>query len=36
VLRKCGMVEEARLPKWFRFINQGNEPKDCILFRFVP
>ena len=36
VLKKCGMVEEARLPKWFRFINQDNEPKDCILFRFVP
>lgn len=36
VLQKCGMVEEARLPKWFRFINQANEPKDCILFRYDP
>ena len=33
VLAKCGLVEEAYLPKWFRFINQGNVPKDCILFR---
>jgi [ribosomal protein S5]-alanine N-acetyltransferase len=36
VLRKCGMMEEARLPKWFRFINQGNQPKDCILYRCLP
>jgi len=36
VLKKCGMVEEARLQKWFRFINQDSEPKDCILFRFLP
>lgn len=36
VLKKCGLIEEARLPKWFRFINQDNEPRDCILFRFVP
>lgn len=36
VLRKCGMVEEAVLPKWFRFVNQDNKPKDCILFRFIP
>lgn len=33
VLEKCGLVEEARLPKWFRFINQGNAARDCILFR---
>lgn len=33
VLKKCGMVEEARLEKWFRFVNQQNQPKDCILFR---
>lgn len=32
VIAKCGLVEEARLAKWFRFINQDNEPKDCILF----
>lgn len=36
VLRKCGMVEEARLPKWFRFVNQGNRPKDCLMFRLKP
>jgi ribosomal-protein-alanine N-acetyltransferase len=32
VLEKCGLNEEARLEKWFRFVNQGNAPKDCILF----
>jgi ribosomal-protein-alanine N-acetyltransferase len=32
VILKCGLVEEARLAKWFRFINQDNEPKDCILY----
>jgi ribosomal-protein-alanine N-acetyltransferase len=34
VLLKCGMEEEARLPAWFRFVNQGLKPKDCILFRY--
>jgi [ribosomal protein S5]-alanine N-acetyltransferase len=33
VLRKCGLEEEAHLVKWFRFVNQGNEPKDCVLFK---
>jgi ribosomal-protein-alanine N-acetyltransferase len=33
VLKKCGLVEEARLEKWFRFPNQHNEPKDCVMFR---
>jgi ribosomal-protein-alanine N-acetyltransferase len=33
VLLKSGFIEEARLPKWRRFINQGNVPKDCIQFR---
>ena len=33
VLQKCGLMEEARLTKWFRFVNQNNEAKDCILFR---
>ena len=33
VLQKCGLVEEARLEKWFCFVNQNNQPKDCILFR---
>lgn len=36
VLEKCGLVAEARLPKWFRFVNQGNQPKDCILYRYIP
>ena len=31
VLLKCGLVEEARLTNWFRFINQENSPRDCIL-----
>jgi ribosomal-protein-alanine N-acetyltransferase len=34
VLKKCGLEEEARLAKWFRFVNQCNKPKDCILFLF--
>ena len=33
VLLKSGLVEEARLKRWFRFINQDNQPKDCVLFR---
>ncbi|CAN5380897.1 GNAT family N-acetyltransferase [soil metagenome] len=33
VLIKSGLVEEARLEKWFKFVNQGNEPKDCVLFK---
>ena len=33
VLKKCGLIQEARLEKWFRFPNQNNEPKDCLLFR---
>lgn len=33
VLIKSGLVEEARLSRWFRFVNQGNEAKDCILFK---
>ena len=33
VLQKCGLVEEARLSGWFRFINQGNRPKDCVLYK---
>ena len=32
VIEKCGLVEEARLTKWFRFINQDNTPKDCIVY----
>ena len=33
VLQKCGLVGEARLTKWFRFVNQNNEARDCILFK---
>jgi ribosomal-protein-alanine N-acetyltransferase len=36
VLLKCGLIEEARLPRWFRFVNQGDQPKDCLLFRLLP
>ena len=35
VLQKSGLIEEARLSMWFRFINQNNEAKDCILFRLL-
>jgi ribosomal-protein-alanine N-acetyltransferase len=35
VVEKCGLVEEARLKKWFRFPNQNNEAKDCVLFRLL-
>jgi [ribosomal protein S5]-alanine N-acetyltransferase len=33
VLLKCGFVEEARLAKWFRFVNQGNKARDCVFFK---
>ncbi len=33
VLQKSGLIEEARLSKWFRFVNQDNEAKDCILYK---
>jgi ribosomal-protein-alanine N-acetyltransferase len=33
VLLKSGLVEEARLSHWYRFVNQNNVAKDCILFR---
>jgi ribosomal-protein-alanine N-acetyltransferase len=32
VLQKCGLIEEARLSKWFRFINQNNDPRDCYIY----
>lgn len=32
VLIKSGLAEEARLEKWFKFVNQNNEAKDCIHF----
>lgn len=33
VLLKCGLEEEARLVNWYRFVNQGNQPKDCVLYK---
>jgi len=33
VLQKSGLTQEARLEKWFRFINQNNDPKDCLIFK---
>lgn len=33
VLLKCGLVEEARVSNWFRFVNQHNRTKDCIHFK---
>jgi [ribosomal protein S5]-alanine N-acetyltransferase len=35
VLLKAGMQAEAVLSQWCRFPNQGNEPKDCILFKLL-
>ena len=33
VLLKTGFEQEARLENWFKFINQDNQPKDCILYK---
>ena len=35
VLSKVGFVKEATLSKWFRFVNQNNLPKDCVLL-YIP
>jgi [ribosomal protein S5]-alanine N-acetyltransferase len=32
VLEKSGLIRETLLTQWFRFINQNNASKDCILF----
>jgi [ribosomal protein S5]-alanine N-acetyltransferase len=32
VLEKSGLFREAMLPKWFRFVNQDMQPKDCYLY----
>ncbi len=32
VLEKCGLQAEGVFPQWFRFPNQNNEARDCILF----
>lgn len=34
VLLKSGMKEEARLKNWYRFVNQGDKPKDCLLYHY--
>ena len=33
VLLKSGLVKETLLKDFFVFVNQGNTPKDCILFK---
>lgn len=33
VLARVGLIKEARLERWYRFVNQANQPKDCILYR---
>ena len=33
VLKKCGLIEEARLSGWLKFVNQNDKAKDCIHFR---
>lgn len=33
VLQKCGLVEEARIPDYYRFVNQNSRAKECILFK---
>jgi [ribosomal protein S5]-alanine N-acetyltransferase len=33
VLKKSGLIEEVKFEKWYRFVNQNNEPKDCIMFK---
>ena len=33
VLVKSGLQQVEQRQKWFRFVNQGNQEKDCILFR---
>ncbi|HOX84226.1 MAG TPA: GNAT family N-acetyltransferase [Chryseolinea sp.] len=33
VLLKSGLVEEAHLVSYFKFVNQDNAAKDCILFK---
>jgi ribosomal-protein-alanine N-acetyltransferase len=32
VLLKSGLIEDGRLSNWFKFVNQGNQQKDCIQF----
>jgi ribosomal-protein-alanine N-acetyltransferase len=32
VLERCGLIREATLINWFRFINQNDVAKDCSLY----
>lgn len=32
ILEKIGMIKEAKIEKWLRFVNQDNQPKDCIFY----
>jgi ribosomal-protein-alanine N-acetyltransferase len=32
VLLKSGLIVEARKPEWFRFVNQGDQLKDCFVY----
>lgn len=32
VLMKCGLVEECIHKRWTRFVNQGDQPRDCVFF----
>jgi [ribosomal protein S5]-alanine N-acetyltransferase len=34
VLEKCGFRVEAVVKDWWRFPNQNNQVKDCVLFEF--
>jgi ribosomal-protein-alanine N-acetyltransferase len=36
VLLKSGLQQVELRQKWFRFVNQGNVEKDCLLFRLPP
>ncbi len=32
ILEKIGMIKEAKITKWLRFVNQDNQPKDCVFY----
>ena len=34
VLKKSGLIEEARLSRWYRFVNQNNQPKGLYTISF--
>lgn len=35
VLEKAGLQKEAVIERWFRFVNQDNQFKDCIFYALV-